>query len=251
MGSAYFYTDESGSHTRGRYLVIAGIALVGHHNAVRAHLYAAEEQSRKGKRCWAGTDARINADYLSRALDTELLAGRVFYQRYRNASPTWDNTVDALALALKRFGDRGRRCILAHEGFGSGTRKKLERALRGLVAEVRSGQSERRPEIRLADPQCVNYIRDRSRIAVCMLRPSGAGGLQGAVPAFCFAQFGGPGSPAFQSSQAPEGDGQRVLAAGPLGSLDELLDEVVGGLVLVALRLTRFGGSFAACWLAA
>lgn len=152
------YTDETGTHTAGRYFVVAGIALDAYHGKTRDALLKAETNSGKEKRDWRKSTPSMRVRYLDEALVIEFLHSRVFFQIYRQIGKGefFERTADTLAGAAEHFGGTGyRRVLAAHEGFTVGGRVKLQQLLdsRGNF-EVRSGSFGARPEIRLADALC-------------------------------------------------------------------------------------------------
>lgn len=154
MDNAYFFSDETGQHSGGRYFLVVGVAFAKYRKWITDDLHAAERTSDKGKQDWKGTKnpvCRIN--YIERILQIEALKGTVFYAAYENHEKEyWDYTVDALALGIQRF---GRTChsIVRHQGFNYRTREKLKAALidTGCSYEIQTGSKEKRAEIRLAD----------------------------------------------------------------------------------------------------
>ena len=68
-----------------------------------------------------------------------------------NRREYWAYTVEALVLAITRFG-KDRHNIVRHQGLNFKSRQKLKQALAGsgYSVEIQSG-SEKRAEIRLAD----------------------------------------------------------------------------------------------------
>ena len=153
MDNAYYFADETGSHSGGRYFLVAGVALSKYRLWVKDELEQAERASGKGKQDWKGTrhvPHRVN--YIERVLAMENLRGTFFYAEYtNNRKEYWAYTVEALVLAITRFG-KDRHNIVRHQGLNFKSRQKLKQALArsGYSIEIQSG-SERRAEIRLAD----------------------------------------------------------------------------------------------------
>lgn len=157
MSDLLSYSDETGNHSRGRYFVVAGIALDGYHNEVRSRLRNAETNSGKEKKDWHKASPEMRKRYLHECLSIPQLKGRVFYHVYTNfpKSRYLIHTADTLIAAGDHFGRADRWVRAAHEGFTVGARKKLEMLLRAAGDfEVRSGAFRERPEIRLADALC-------------------------------------------------------------------------------------------------
>lgn len=156
MSTAYLYSDETGTHTKGRYFLVAGVVLTRHQKWIADQLAFAERISGKGKQDWKGTKNYKNrVRYIEEALDIENLKGTVFYATYpENQREYWAYTVDALSRAVCRFGI-DRKTLMRHQGFNYQTRGKLKGALKemGRDFEIQTG-SDKRAEIRLADAVC-------------------------------------------------------------------------------------------------
>jgi hypothetical protein len=151
--TAYFFSDETGQHTGGKYFVVAGIALTKYRKWIVDDITHAERASGKGKQDWKGTkNVAIRSDYIERVLNIENLNGSVFYAAYEdNQKQYWDYTVDALARAIQFFAP-DEHCIIRHQGFNHKTREKLKAslAISGASFEIQTGDIKR-SEIRLAD----------------------------------------------------------------------------------------------------
>src|ERR1700687_5717261 len=151
MSDLLSYSDETGSHTGGRYFIVAGIALDGYHNQVRIGLRQAENSSGKEKADWHGSAPDVRVDYLEECLNISHLKGRIFFHIWKNIVKTRMllHTADTLAAAAQYFGIDNRSVRAHHEGFTVGSRKRLEGLLRSAGDfEVRSGWFNQRPEIR-------------------------------------------------------------------------------------------------------
>jgi hypothetical protein len=156
VDTVYFYTDETGTHTKGRYFLVAGIAITRHQKWIEDQLHHAERVSGKGKQDWKG-EKNVNrrVRYLQEVFAIQNLRGTVFYCAFPdNAQDYWGYTVEAITMALARFGV-DRRNYIRHQGFGFKTRQKLTAALAAgnYDFEIQTG-SEKRAEIRLADAIC-------------------------------------------------------------------------------------------------
>lgn len=151
MERVFFYSDETGHHSGGRYFIVAGIVVAAYHKLIRQQLVEAERISGKGKLDWHGTkDRRDRRRYLELALDIPQLRGRVFFRAYENTQEYWSCTAKALGEAVSLFG-REKQCIIAHEGFTHSGREKLKRSVKASGRfEVRAGDFKE-PLIRLAD----------------------------------------------------------------------------------------------------
>jgi hypothetical protein len=154
MDSAFYFSDETGQHSGGRYFLLAGVAFTRYRKWIADELLHAERASGKGKQDWKGTKhLGHRIDYIRRLLQIEAMRGSVFYACYeRNEREYWTYTVDALLRALAFFGS-GRRNIVRHQGFNYRSREKLRAALvgTGLEVHIESGNKEKRCEIRAAD----------------------------------------------------------------------------------------------------
>lgn len=132
---------------------MAGVAFTKYRQWIKSDLEQAERASGKGKQHWKGTryvPHRVN--YIERVLGITNLEGTIFYAEYvNNSREYWAYTVEALVLAIRRFGV-DRHNILRHQGLNYKSREKLKSALKadGHSLEIQSG-SEKRTEIRLAD----------------------------------------------------------------------------------------------------
>lgn len=163
MGPVYFYTDETGNKSGGRYFIIAGVALDADLNATRRQLITLEAMKGGiGRHDWHDTkEPRVRCRYLCGALVIPTLEGHLFWTRFEGRTDYWRCTVEALQLAMRHYG-RDKRCVVAHEGFTVGSRDKLQNELLGDF-EVRRGNF-REPLIRLADRLAgglgVNYYAD-------------------------------------------------------------------------------------------
>lgn len=154
LETAYFFSDETGQHSGGKYFLMAGVAFTKYRKWIADDLHLAERVSMKGKQDWKGTkniEQRIR--YIQEILSIDNLQGSVFYSAYENHDKQyWDYTVDALTRAVGRFG-ANRHSIIRHQGFNYRSREKLKAALAvsGYSYEIQSGSQEKRAEIRLAD----------------------------------------------------------------------------------------------------
>lgn len=153
LDNAFYFADESGNHSGGRYFVVAGVAFTKYRQWIKSDLEHAERASGKGKQDWKGTkNPSVRANYIERVLAIEQMRESVFYAEYlNNDREYWSYTVDALTLAIKKFGD-GKHNIVRHQGLNYKSRQKLKYNLLecGLSVEIQSG-SDKRAEIRVAD----------------------------------------------------------------------------------------------------
>jgi hypothetical protein len=153
VGNVYFFSDETGQHSGGKYFVVAGVAFAKYRNWIAEEVQHAERASGKGKQDWKGTkNVAIRADYLNRILEIGNLNGTVFYAAYENHQKEyWDYTVDAIGMAIRRFAPDA-HSIIRHQGFNYRTREKLKAELTtsGTSFEIQTG-ADKRCEIRLAD----------------------------------------------------------------------------------------------------
>ena len=153
MDNAYYSADETGTHTGGRYFLVAGVAFTKYRLWIKGDLEQAERLSGKGKQDWKGTKhAGIRANYISRVFEIEQMQGTIFFAEYlNNKKEYWAYTVDALECAIKRFG-ADKHNIIRHQGLNYRSREKLKSDLTkaGYSIEIQSG-SEKRAEIRAAD----------------------------------------------------------------------------------------------------
>lgn len=87
MDTAYFYSDETGSHTKGRYFLVAGVVLTRHQKWIADQLHHAERVSGKGKQDWKGEkNVKIRIRYLEEVFAIKGLHGAVFIARFRRTS---------------------------------------------------------------------------------------------------------------------------------------------------------------------
>jgi hypothetical protein len=153
VDTAYYFADETGTHSGGRYFLVAGVAFTKYRLWMKDELEHAERASGKGKQDWKGTKhAGIRADYIQRVFDIEHMRQSMFYAEYlNNGKEYWSYTVDTLDRAIRRFGE-GRHNIVRHQGLNYKSREKLKGELKnaGYSVEIQSG-SEKRAEIRAAD----------------------------------------------------------------------------------------------------
>ena len=153
MDNAYYFADETGNHSGGRYFLVAGVAFTKYRLWIRDELEQIERVSGKGKQDWKGTkNPRVRVDYIERVIALEQMQGTAFYAEYlNNDKEYWLYTVDALERAIKRFG-AGCHNIVRHQGLNYKSREKLKEDLRsvGYSVEIQTG-SEKRAEIRVAD----------------------------------------------------------------------------------------------------
>lgn len=143
-------------HSGGRYFVVAGVAIMKHRILTRDQLSQAERVSSKGKQDWKGTkNLQRRIRYIETVVKIPELTGAFFYACYENNERKyWEYTVDAIRLAILRFG-QDRHCIVRHQGFNYRTREKLREALAELdySFEIQTG-STKSVEVRLADGIC-------------------------------------------------------------------------------------------------
>lgn len=152
--TAYFFSDETGLHSAGRYFLVVGVAFTKYRQWIADDLHHAERVSCKGKQDWKGTkNIHQRIRYISEVLQIERLRGTVFYAAYENNKKEyWTYTVDALSMAIQRFA-ADRHSIVRHQGFNFKSREKLKKAMSdaGCSFEIQSGSQQKRAEIRLAD----------------------------------------------------------------------------------------------------
>jgi hypothetical protein len=154
MGSVHLYSDETGQHTRGRFFIVAGVALSAYRQKIRTDLLRIEAESGKELRDWHKASTQRLRAYLTAALAMPELHGRIFFRVHERIAPSdyWPRTIDTLLAAATAFRHGTEPVTVVHEGFTRGTRKKLARELKvhGRF-DVWPGVFEMRPEIRLAD----------------------------------------------------------------------------------------------------
>lgn len=159
--TVYFFSDETGSNTRGRYFLVAGFASSRYRLWTRDDLLHVERVSMKNKRAWNETKVLAQRTrYIRDVLRIQHLQSRLFYATYRdNGRQTWTCTADAICLAVKRFAPNG-HAIIKHQGFEYGAREKLRESLDplGISYEIQPANQLKHAEIRLADALC-GYLR--------------------------------------------------------------------------------------------
>ena len=148
------YLDDSGQQSKGRFFVVAGIAIERDRAAISSTLCRVETISRKHLRDWHRTNAERRIAYLTSACSISALQGRVFYKIYANCADTnqMQLRADAVQDAIAIFAHHSRRAIY-YEGLTRASRESLEHGLRrcGLKCEVRNGSFAKVPEVRLVD----------------------------------------------------------------------------------------------------
>lgn len=159
VDNVYFFSDETGQHSGGKYFLVCGAAISTHRIWTAEQLGHAERVSSKGKQDWKGTkNVGQRVRYIEEVLAIQNLKGTIFFAAYENNHKEyWDYTVDALFRVIQRFG-RNRRSLIRHHALNFKSREKLKAALSsvGHRYEIQTG-SEKRAEIRLADAIC-GYI---------------------------------------------------------------------------------------------
>ena len=158
LSDVYFFSDETGSHTGGRYFIVAGVVFENYRKWNRHALLHAESVSLKGKLKWSDTTNHAQRiKYLQVALNLDELRGRIFFGRYTdtNKGKYWTHTLDSLSEAMCTFA-AGRCCAVHHQGLNAGSRDRMKKDLRsrGFDAHVHPADQSLRPEIRLADALC-------------------------------------------------------------------------------------------------
>jgi len=151
VGPVYFFTDETGNQTGGKYFIVAGVALEAELGASRQALKEIEQAKNGiGKLDWHKTkQPRVRCRYLCPAMALPFVQGRMFYVRYEGRRDYWQCTIEALQIAMRHYGS-DKACIVAHEGFTVSKRDRLQLKLIGDF-EVRSGNFDNEPLIRFAD----------------------------------------------------------------------------------------------------
>jgi hypothetical protein len=136
MGSVHLYSDETGQHTRGRFFIVAGVALSAYRQKIRTDLLRIEAESAKGLGDWHGTSPRRRRLYLKAALALPELRDCVFYRVHTNVQPGdyWQSTVNTLLAAATSFRGSREEIVVVHEGFTVATRGKLAKQLRRTAA---------------------------------------------------------------------------------------------------------------------
>lgn len=151
VGPVYFFTDETGNQTGGKYFIVAGLAIDAELGASRQALKEIEQEKNGiGKLDWhKANQPRVRCRFLCSAMAVPTLQTRMFCVRYEGRRDYWQCTIEALQIAMRRYaGDR--LSIVSHEGFTVSKRDQLQRRLIGDF-EVRSGNFDGEPLIRFAD----------------------------------------------------------------------------------------------------
>jgi hypothetical protein len=137
MQRVFFYSDETGPKSKGRFFIVAGIAIEAHHGSIRRQLLEAEDRSRKGKLDWHGTkEPRRRRRYLEAAFNIRELQGHVFYYIHTDTQDYWGCTVKTLRRAIERFA-QSHQSVIMHEGFTHAGREGLKRSIQRAGAEGR------------------------------------------------------------------------------------------------------------------
>ena len=148
------YLDDSGQQSRGQFFVIAGVAIAHERAAVSSALCYAETLSRKHLRDWHKTNPDRRISYLTHACAIPAVHAKAFYKVHANCgrADLMQLRVDAVQTAIAVFAHQNKRAIY-YEGLTRANRESLEHGLRrrGLKCQVRNGQFETVPEVRLAD----------------------------------------------------------------------------------------------------
>lgn len=149
-----FYADDSGQQSRGRFLVVAGVAVSDHRANLKTALERVESESDKRLRDWHSTTPNRRIKYLDLACAVPELRGRIFYRICANSPASQHSRVraDSIQAAIHVFANKNRRAI-HYEGLTRSNRDSLfyELRRRGLRSEVRAAPFSTYPEVRLAD----------------------------------------------------------------------------------------------------
>src|SRR2546428_11432403 len=115
--SVYFFTDETGNQTGGKYFIVAGVALTADVRGTSSNLREIEcIKDGIGLMDWHRTRrARTRCRYLCSALSLPSLVGRMFWVRFEGRRDYYRCTMEALQLAMRHYGGDN-FCVIAHEG---------------------------------------------------------------------------------------------------------------------------------------
>jgi hypothetical protein len=164
--SVYVYSDETGQQSRGRWLVVAAVAITEHRKAIERQLEEIERRSEKRLDDWHICKPRNLRRYLNEALAIERLASAVHFRVYERIKP-----VDYHGYCIETIVDvaelfRPVSAVLVPEGFPRSTRDRLEVVARRRFdrTEVWSGSFRGCSLIRFADAVVGLIGQDRFRI---------------------------------------------------------------------------------------
>lgn len=149
-----FYVDESGQDTRGKFFIVAGVA-VKNSDELRQHCESLEKTSGKGGKKWAGAERTRRLAYLRTAIsDASSFGATVFYCVFRKTTDYDGATIEGIARAMRRLSTRNSSVFVYVDALGGEKGREYGTRLRKLgcsLKRVRGRADENEPLIRLAD----------------------------------------------------------------------------------------------------
>ena len=149
-----FYVDESGQDTRGKFFVVACVA-VKNSDELRQHCESLEKTSGKGGKKWAEAERTRRLVYLRTAiLDASSFGVTVFYSVFRKTTDYDGATIEGIARAMRRLSTRNSSVFVYVDALGNKKAREYGTRLRKLgcsLKRVRGCSDENEPLIRLAD----------------------------------------------------------------------------------------------------
>jgi hypothetical protein len=162
--TAYIYSDETGQHSHGQWLIIVAIVATERRRLIERQLEVIEEISKKQFADWHRCHPRRLGHYLEQALKVPELVGGIYYRVYERISPadyhgyTIETVVDIAKMVRPSLS-----AIFVPEGFTRFQRCRLETEARRRVgrSEVWAGGFRGSSIVRLTDALAGLIAHDR------------------------------------------------------------------------------------------
>jgi hypothetical protein len=155
----YAYVDETGQDTRGEFLIIAVIVIVGDRTKLRYDLQEIEKQSKKSKLKWTNSTQPQHEGYIRRIAENKGFKGSCFYSVYERINYSRPKTfaeltVSATAVAINSVVKKNYKATVTIDGLNSSLYPSYAAGLRShgiKTHKVRGIRDQADEFIRLAD----------------------------------------------------------------------------------------------------
>ena len=150
----YCYVDETGQDAAASAFVVVAVIGAGVQDELRQTLEKIERQAGTGHRKWHKSRSERRLRYLSLVLETQLLAGHIFFGTYRKPTPYFFPFVETIERAVRAKAHDPYTARVVIDGIDRQKAAELTNALRdrGVTLDMVKGKKdESEPLIRLAD----------------------------------------------------------------------------------------------------
>lgn len=155
MQKLYCYVDESGQDVTSKFfIVVAVVVSVEERLVLQDKLVILEDAARTGRRKWNNLQHHRRLEYLTRLLNQNTGAKKVFFARYKKPIPYFFPVIEILEKSIKQAGGNNVTARVYVDGINQTVATALTNALRSKGVSlnmVKGRRDESEPLIRLAD----------------------------------------------------------------------------------------------------